>query len=120
MGRPGGAVPAAIEGVAGAVCGVKTRGGVPDRFWLTAEGRIDEGLEFNPAPQPPAWFTGMSAAQRAAWESLEAAALSGADLRKCSNVSRGSRRRSLGRTLERTPRSSASAYGCRRYRRPMR
>ena len=52
----------------------------PDRFLLTAEGRICEGMEFNPAPQPPAWFTGLSSTQRAAWESLEAAASSGADL----------------------------------------
>ena len=49
----------------------------PNSFKLTAEGRFRPGLEFNPAPQPPAWFTGLSAAQRAAWESLEAAASSG-------------------------------------------
>jgi len=54
----------------------------PDRFLLTAEGRICEGMEFNPAPQPPAWFTGLSSTQRAAWESLEAAASSGADLKE--------------------------------------
>jgi signal transduction histidine kinase len=54
----------------------------PDRFWLTAEGRFLFGLEFNPAPQPPAWFTGLSSTQRAAWESIEAAASSDADLKE--------------------------------------
>jgi len=45
----------------------------PDRFGLTAEGRSHDGLEFNPAPQPPAWFTDLSPAQREAWEALKAA-----------------------------------------------
>jgi signal transduction histidine kinase len=52
----------------------------PDRFRLTADGRFDGGLEFNPAPQPPAWFTGLSLAQRAAWDALKAAAASGASV----------------------------------------
>jgi len=52
----------------------------PDSFRLTAEGRFRDGLEFNPAPQPPAWFTRLSAAQRAAWEALKAAASSGASV----------------------------------------
>ena len=47
----------------------------PDRFGLTAEGRFQGGLEFNPAPQPPAWFTGFSFAQRSAWEALKAEGL---------------------------------------------
>ncbi len=46
----------------------------PDTFRLTAEGRFGQGLEFDPAPQPPAWFTGLSSAQRAAWDALKAAA----------------------------------------------
>ena len=54
----------------------------PDRFLLTAEGRICEGMEFNPAPQPPAWRTGLSSTQRAAWEAVEAAASSGAGLKE--------------------------------------
>jgi signal transduction histidine kinase len=54
----------------------------PDRFWLTAERGFLFGLEFNPAPQPPAWFTGLSSTQRAAWESLEAAASSRADVKE--------------------------------------
>ena len=52
----------------------------PDSFGLTAEGRFREGLEFNPAPQPPAWVTDLSPAQRAAWDSLEAAAAAGASV----------------------------------------
>ena len=52
----------------------------PDGFGLTAEGRFRDGLEFNPAPQPPAWFTGLSPAQRAAWEALKSAAASGASV----------------------------------------
>jgi hypothetical protein len=52
----------------------------PDGFGLTAEGRFRDGLEFNPAPQPPAWFTGLSPAQRAAWDALKAAAASGASV----------------------------------------
>ena len=47
---------------------------LPDSFVLTAEGRLRDGLEFNPAPQPPAWFTRLSAGQRTAWEALQAAA----------------------------------------------
>jgi signal transduction histidine kinase len=54
----------------------------PDRFGLTAEGRFRDGLEFNPAPQPPAWFTDLSPAQRAAWEALKAAAASGASVQE--------------------------------------
>jgi len=50
----------------------------PDCFGLTAEGRFVDGLEFNPAPQPPAWFTGLTPEQRAAWEMLNSAAASGA------------------------------------------
>ncbi|MEI8040165.1 MAG: HAMP domain-containing sensor histidine kinase [Verrucomicrobiota bacterium] len=50
----------------------------PDRFGLKAEGRFQGGLEFNPAPQPPAWFTGFSFAQRSAWEALKAEGSSGA------------------------------------------
>jgi signal transduction histidine kinase len=50
----------------------------PDSFGLTAEGRFRDGLEFNPAPQPPAWFRGLFPAQRAAWEALKSAAASGA------------------------------------------
>jgi signal transduction histidine kinase len=52
----------------------------PDGFWLTAEGRFRDGLEFDPAPQPPAWFTALSSAQRVAWETLKAAAASGASV----------------------------------------
>jgi signal transduction histidine kinase len=54
----------------------------PDGFGLTAEGRFHDGLEFNPAPQPPAWFTALSPAQRAAWEALKAAASSGASVQE--------------------------------------
>ena len=50
----------------------------PDSFGLTPAGRFHGGLEFNPAPQPPAWFTGLSPAQRAAWDALKAATSSGA------------------------------------------
>ena len=52
----------------------------PDSFGLTAEGRFREGLEFDPAPQPPPWFTGLSPAQHAAWDALKAAALAGASV----------------------------------------
>ena len=52
----------------------------PDGFGLTAEGRFREGFELDPAPQPPAWFTALSPAQRAAWEAVKAAASSGASL----------------------------------------
>ncbi len=52
----------------------------PDRFGLTADGRFWDGLEFNPAPQPPAWFTGLSPEQRAAWEALKSTASSGASV----------------------------------------
>jgi signal transduction histidine kinase len=58
--------------------GLRAEDVFPDRFGLSAEGRFWGGLEFNPAPQPPAWFTDMSPAQRAAWEGLKAAASSGA------------------------------------------
>ncbi len=50
----------------------------PDGFGLMADGRFHDGLEFNPAPQPPAWFTGLSPKQRAAWEALKTTASSGA------------------------------------------
>ncbi len=50
----------------------------PDSFGLTAEGQFRGGLEFNPAPQPPAWFTGLSSDQRTAWDALKAASSSGA------------------------------------------
>jgi signal transduction histidine kinase len=52
----------------------------PDEFGLTADGRFQGGLEFNPAPQPPAWFAALSPARRAAWEALKAAAASGASV----------------------------------------
>jgi signal transduction histidine kinase len=52
----------------------------PDSFELTAEGRFRDGLEFNPAPQPAAWFRRLSPAQRAAWEALKSAAASGASV----------------------------------------
>ena len=52
----------------------------PDGFALTAEGRFRDGLEFNPAPQPPVWFTALSPAQRAAWEALKTAAASRASV----------------------------------------
>ena len=52
----------------------------PDRFRLTAEGRFRDGLEFSPAPQPPAWFTGFSPTQHAAWEALKAMVLAGASV----------------------------------------
>jgi signal transduction histidine kinase len=58
--------------------GLRAEDVFPDGFGLTAEGWFRDGLEFNPAPQPPAWFTGLSPAQRAAWEALKAAASSGA------------------------------------------
>ncbi|MCX6922652.1 MAG: HAMP domain-containing sensor histidine kinase, partial [Verrucomicrobia bacterium] len=51
----------------------------PDRFVLRADGRFAEGLEFNPAPQPPAWLTALSAEQQAAWVALSSAAASGFD-----------------------------------------
>ena len=41
-------------------------------------GGFEGGLEFNPAPQPPAWFTGLPPEQRAAWDALKAAAAAGA------------------------------------------
>jgi hypothetical protein len=50
----------------------------PDLFGLTADGRFWDGLEFNPAPQPSAWFTGLSREQRAAWEALKTTISSGA------------------------------------------
>ncbi len=50
----------------------------PDRFGLTPDGRFVDGLEFNPAPQPPGWFTTLSPAQRAAWEALNSAAAAAA------------------------------------------
>jgi signal transduction histidine kinase len=49
----------------------------PDGFGLTAKGRFRDGLEFDPAPQPPAWFTALSPAQRTAWDALKTAAASG-------------------------------------------
>jgi signal transduction histidine kinase len=49
----------------------------PDGFGLTAEGQFRNGLEFNPAPQPPAWLTALGPEQRAAWEALKAAAAAG-------------------------------------------
>jgi signal transduction histidine kinase len=52
----------------------------PDSFGLTAGGRIRDGLEFNPAPQPPAWFTALSPKQLAAWEALKSAAASEASV----------------------------------------
>jgi signal transduction histidine kinase len=52
----------------------------PDGFGLLAEGRFRYGLEFDPAPQPPAWFTDLSPAQRAAWEALKTVAASGASV----------------------------------------
>ena len=58
--------------------GVQAEEVFPDGFGLTAEGRFRDGLEFNPAPQPPAWFAALSPAQHAAWEALKAMVLSGA------------------------------------------
>ena len=58
--------------------GLQAEAVFPDSFGLTAEGRFQGGLEFNPAPQPPAWFTGLSPSQRAAWDALTAAAAAGA------------------------------------------
>jgi signal transduction histidine kinase len=52
----------------------------PDEFGLTADGRFRRGLEFNPAPQPPAWFTGLSSAHRETWEALKSAALAGSSV----------------------------------------
>jgi signal transduction histidine kinase len=49
----------------------------PDSFGLRPDGRFQGGLEFNPAPQPPTWFSGLSPAQRAAWDALKAAAAAG-------------------------------------------
>ena len=49
----------------------------PDSFGLRADGRFQGGLELNPAPQPPPWFTGLSPSQRAAWDALKAAAAFG-------------------------------------------
>jgi signal transduction histidine kinase len=57
--------------------GLRAEDVFPDDFGLTAEGRFRDGLEFNPAPQPPAWFTTLSPEQRAAWEALKSAATSG-------------------------------------------
>jgi signal transduction histidine kinase len=50
----------------------------PADFGFTAEGHFCDGLEYNPAPQPPAWFTRLTLAQRVAWEALKASASSGA------------------------------------------
>ena len=58
----------------------------PDRFTLTPDGRFGDGLEFNPAPQPPTWFTTLSTEQREAWEALNSAAASGAapeEIKQC-------------------------------------
>jgi signal transduction histidine kinase len=52
----------------------------PAGFGLTAEGRFHDGSELDPAPQPPAWFTAFSPAQRAAWEAVKTAASSGGSL----------------------------------------
>jgi len=59
----------------------------PDTFDLMADGRwvLERafgfpGPEFDPAPQAPAWFMGLSPAQRAAWDALKAAAASGASV----------------------------------------
>ena len=52
----------------------------PDGFGLTAEGRFRDGLEFDPAPQPPAWFKDLSPVQRAAWEALKTVAATGVGL----------------------------------------
>jgi len=60
--------------------GLQPEGVFPDRFGLTTAGRFRGGPEFNPAPQPPAWYTGLSLGQRAAWDALNTAASSGASL----------------------------------------
>src|ERR1035441_3552829 len=60
--------------------GLRAEDVFPDEFGLRADGRFHEGLEFNPAPQPPAWFTGLSLPQRTAWEALKAAAVPGASV----------------------------------------
>ena len=58
--------------------GLRAEDVFPDQFVLTADGRFQGGLEFNPAPQPPAWFTALSLAQHAAWDALKATSSSGA------------------------------------------
>ena len=52
----------------------------PDSFRLMADGCFEGGLEFNPAPQPPAWLTSLLPEQRAAWDALKAAAAAGASV----------------------------------------
>src|ERR1035437_6685217 len=63
----------------GQVPGVEAGEGFPHRFGV-ADGRFHDGLEFNPAPQPSAWFTGLSPKQRTAWEALKTAASSAASV----------------------------------------
>ena len=60
--------------------GLRSEEVFPDSFRLTPEGRFQGGLELNPAPQPPPWFTGLSPAQRAAWDALKAAASPGSSV----------------------------------------
>ena len=60
--------------------GLRSEEVFPDSFRLTPEGRLQGGLELNPAPQPPPWFTGLSPAQRAAWDALKAAASPGSSV----------------------------------------
>ena len=86
-GWPGSRRPAVVEAEWQAppdrsYAGLRAEHVFPDRFVLTADGRFADGLEFNPVPQPPAWFTSLSAEQRAAWEALNSAATSGADLKE--------------------------------------
>jgi len=60
--------------------GLKPEEVFPDKFELTAQGRWLGGLQFNPAPQPPAWFTDLTPAQRAAWDALRSAVAAGASV----------------------------------------
>ena len=59
--------------------GLRAQDVFPASFGLDARGRLTGGFEFNTAPQPPAWFTELSAAQHASWEELKAAASAGAN-----------------------------------------
>ncbi len=43
----------------------------PCSFLLTPEGHFAGALDFNPAPQPPPWFTRLSTEQRAEWAALQ-------------------------------------------------
>ena len=65
----------------------------PDRFGLTAEGRFRDGLEFDPAPQPPAWFTApFPGATRGLGGAEGGGSVRGERARKSSSASRSSRK----------------------------